>query len=62
MIAGNPPDGAFQLEEVEGVGVVVSIAEGTKCERCWQVLPDVGSNPQYADICGRCADVVAAAS
>ena len=62
VIAGNPPDSAFRLEEVEGVGVVVGIAEGTKCERCWQVLPSVGSNPQYADICGRCADVVAAAS
>ncbi len=62
IIAANPPDGAFRLEEVEGVGVIIGIAEGTKCERCWQVLPDVGSNSEYVDICGRCADVVAAAS
>ncbi len=54
------PDGAFRLQDVEGIWVVVGAAEGSKCERCWQVLPDVGSNEQYPDICQRCADVVAA--
>jgi isoleucyl-tRNA synthetase len=40
--------------------VVVTLAEGDKCGRCWKVRPEVGSVPEYPDLCGRCADVVAA--
>ena len=57
---GAAPDGAFALEEVAGVGVVIDLAEGEKCARCWQFLPDVGATPNYEDICGRCADAVEA--
>ncbi|MFT8921900.1 isoleucine--tRNA ligase [Acetobacter sp.] len=38
---------------------VVRVAEGEKCARCWKVLPETGSNPAYAGVCPRCADVVA---
>lgn len=32
-----------------------------KCQRCWRYLPDVGADPGApADLCGRCAKVVAA--
>src|SRR5206468_3307497 len=30
---GEPPKGAFTLEDVAGVGVVPKAAEGTKCSR-----------------------------
>jgi isoleucyl-tRNA synthetase len=43
---------------VPDVGVVVELAGGEKCERCWRVLPDVGSHADHPDICGRCADAV----
>ena len=39
------PDGAFRLEGEEGVAVVVDLAEGEKCQRCWKVLPDVARTP-----------------
>ncbi len=55
---GAAPDGAFVMEEVPGVGVVPGHAEGEKCARCWKVLDDVGADPVYPDVCGRCADAV----
>ncbi|MGE0108577.1 MAG: isoleucine--tRNA ligase [Bdellovibrionales bacterium] len=51
---GEIPAGAFILPEVEGVGVVVKLASGKKCERCWQVRRDVND----AALCPRCAGVV----
>ncbi len=29
-----------------------------RCERCWRHLPDVGSDPSYPDLCGRCIAVL----
>jgi isoleucyl-tRNA synthetase len=52
------PSGAYRSEDVPEVAVMVRAAEGDKCERCWQVLPDVGADPQHPRICGRCADAV----
>ncbi|MEX2650575.1 MAG: isoleucine--tRNA ligase [Alphaproteobacteria bacterium] len=46
-------------DEAAGDGaVVVTQALGTKCARCWQVLPEVGQDPRAVDLCHRCADVV----
>jgi isoleucyl-tRNA synthetase len=56
--AGTPPIGAFTLPDVAGVGVVSALAEGHKCERCWQVLPEVGQQADYPHLCRRCADAV----
>ena len=56
--SGDAPEGAFSLEDVPGVSVVVTLAEGEKCARCWQVLADVGAEPVHVDICTRCADAV----
>ena len=39
------------IEKVE-----IKKAEGTKCERCWKVLPEVTKETGY--LCSRCADVV----
>ena len=33
-------DELFNLEEVNGVRVVVKKAKGTKCSRCWKILND----------------------
>ncbi len=56
--ADPPPSGAFALAEIAGVAVVPKRAAGTKCARCWQVLPEVGASPAHPDICGRCDDAV----
>jgi isoleucyl-tRNA synthetase len=55
---GEPPEGAFTLSDVPRVGVVVKDAPGDKCERCWRVLPEVGTVEGHVDLCRRCADVV----
>jgi len=55
------PEGAFTLDDVQGVAVVPEMAQGDKCQRCWMVLPDVGANETYDDLCPRCADAVDAA-
>ncbi|VDC28280.1 isoleucine--tRNA ligase [Pseudogemmobacter humi] len=47
------PAGAFALADVPGVAVVFAPAEGAKCQRCWQILPDVGSHA-HPGTCARC--------
>ncbi|MCA8883844.1 MAG: class I tRNA ligase family protein, partial [Rhodobacteraceae bacterium] len=51
------PAGAFTLDDVPGVGVVFAKAEGAKCQRCWKILPDVGSHG-HAGVCRRCDSVL----
>ncbi|WP_085883533.1 isoleucine--tRNA ligase [Oceanibacterium hippocampi] len=55
------PDDAFRIEDVDDVAVVPGLAEGSKCQRCWMVLPDVGTIAGHDDLCGRCASAVEAA-
>ncbi|MCP4819508.1 MAG: class I tRNA ligase family protein, partial [Shimia sp.] len=50
------PAEAFRLPEIEGVGVVFERAEGEKCQRCWKILPDVGT--QHEGVCGRCSEAL----
>ena len=52
-----PPEGAFTLPDVADLGVVVGLAEGEKCERCWRVLPEVAL-PKADHLCARCAEAV----
>jgi isoleucyl-tRNA synthetase len=54
------PAGAFALPDAPGIAVSVELASGAKCERCWKVLPDVGTHAAHPALCGRCADVVGA--
>ena len=53
-----PPVESFMLDDVAGCGVIPTKAEYKRCERCWQHLPDVGSDPDYPKACGRCASAV----
>lgn len=53
VLKGAFPDNAFTLEEAPGIGVLVTLASGEKCERCWKILPEV-----EVDLCQRCAGVV----
>ncbi len=52
------PGEAFRLSEVPGIGVVFETAEGEKCQRCWKILPDVGSHG-HPGTCARCDAVLA---
>jgi isoleucyl-tRNA synthetase len=56
LTGGQPPEGAFTLEDVPGVAVVPALATGEKCQRCWQVLPEVVEGG--LGLCRRCRDAV----
>jgi isoleucyl-tRNA synthetase len=38
----------------------VQVAEGAKCARCWRVVPDVGVDTRWSEVCGRCAEALEA--
>ena len=58
LTVGDVPANAFTLKDVEGIGVVINLADGKKCERCWQVLPEVGQKADHPELCLRCHDAV----
>ena len=57
LTEGTPSDGTFVLDDVPEVGVVVNLAGGDKCARCWKVLPDVGAH-NHPGVCERCSNAV----
>jgi len=52
--------GAHRSARFPGLEVAVRRAPGTKCERCWMVTTDVGSDSDWPSLCARCARVVRA--
>ncbi|MDO4969740.1 MAG: isoleucine--tRNA ligase [Comamonadaceae bacterium] len=44
---------------VEGLAVSIKRAEGEKCPRCWIYSTDLGADPAHAEVCPRCARVLA---
>ncbi|HEY7843680.1 MAG TPA: isoleucine--tRNA ligase [Bradyrhizobium sp.] len=50
---GEGPDGAFRLDNVPGVAVVVEKAQGIKCARSWKILPTIGEDKEYPDVSPR---------
>jgi len=50
---GDAPAGAFRLNDLPGVAVVVEKAIGTKCARSWKILTTVGEDPNYPDVSPR---------
>ena len=57
-VSNGSADGAYKGEEVEGLSVKVSQADGDKCERCWMFSTTVGENSDHPKLCRRCAEVV----
>ncbi len=55
---GDAPTGAFRLNDVPGVAVVVEKAVGTKCARSWKILATVGDDPDYPDVSPRDAQAL----
>jgi isoleucyl-tRNA synthetase len=48
------PENAFVSDDLKNIGVVVTLAEGEKCERCWKI-----STSLVNQICERCQRVLA---
>ena len=57
LTADPAPNEAFRLPDIAGVGVVFELAMGEKCERCWKILPDVGTHA-HPGTCARCDAVL----
>jgi isoleucyl-tRNA synthetase len=55
---GDAPAGAFRLNDIPGVAVVVEKAVGTKCARSWKILATVGDDPDYPDVSPRDAQAL----
>ncbi|MBW4053059.1 MAG: isoleucine--tRNA ligase [Proteobacteria bacterium] len=54
-----PADAALAVNTGSGgVWIAVKPTSDPKCVRCWQRRPDVGSNPNHPEICGRCVSNV----
>ncbi|MFQ5876851.1 MAG: isoleucine--tRNA ligase [Acidobacteriota bacterium] len=47
-----------ESDRIAGLRIAVERAPGRKCERCWNVMEDVGSDPDLPTVCGRCARTV----
>ncbi len=57
LTADPAPNEAFRMAEAPGLGVVFELAEGEKCQRCWKILPDVGTH-DHPGVCARCDAVL----
>ncbi len=47
-----------QVQSAAVAGARASMAPGSKCDRCWKVLPEVGTIAGHPALCRRCADAV----
>ncbi|WP_373960611.1 isoleucine--tRNA ligase [Paracoccus sp. PAMC 22219] len=57
LTADPAPTEAFRMTEAPGIGVVFETADGDKCQRCWKILPDVGTHA-HPGVCARCDAVL----
>lgn len=48
----------YEDPDVKGIRVNISMASGSKCERCWMISESVGKNEKHPTLCDRCAEVV----
>lgn len=53
--AENPPKGALEAEEVEGLKIYVEQSKGIKCPRCWIFSEEIRAGREGEEICPRCA-------
>lgn len=57
-LGGTLNDAPENARKYRETGVVVEVAPGEKCERCWVISTDVGQDPDYPTLCPSCADTV----
>lgn len=57
-VAGTYADAPEDALKLETSAIVITKAEGEKCERCWTVTPDVGKDHDHKTLCPRCAQVI----
>jgi isoleucyl-tRNA synthetase len=58
LVEGEGPADAFRLDDVRGVAVVPTRAQGRKCARSWKITDSVGEDPAYPDVTPRDAQAL----
>ncbi len=58
VATGSPSPDTFKIDEVPGVDVAFAKAPGSKCARCWRILPEVGKSAKHPHLCLRCEAAV----
>ncbi|MES2598517.1 MAG: isoleucine--tRNA ligase [Verrucomicrobiota bacterium] len=48
----------LHLTRGSDLAATVEVCTNPKCERCWKLLPDVGTIAAHPTLCGRCAEAV----
>ncbi len=59
-VGSQRPDDAAEGVDVPELWLSADRSPHPKCERCWNLREDVGSDPAHPTLCRRCADVLAA--
>lgn len=58
----SPAPTDVDIQGEAGPHIHIERAAGVKCERCWRYVQDVSTDPQWAGLCDRCFDALAAPS
>ena len=48
----------YQGKEIEGLAIKVAKASGEKCERCWRIDENLGTDPDHPTACPRCTQAL----
>jgi isoleucyl-tRNA synthetase len=52
------PEKSFTHAIFSELAATVEVCTSPKCERCWRLLPDVGTHAEHPTLCGRCMEAV----
>lgn len=50
--------GEFMSSDMEDLAIVIELAQGQKCQRCWNYSTTVGSLADTPELCGRCNEAL----
>jgi isoleucyl-tRNA synthetase len=59
LVTNDTLGNGFRSDALKGLAVRVDLADGKKCERCWNYSTHVGENKRYPTICERCSEALA---
>jgi isoleucyl-tRNA synthetase len=59
LVTNDTLGDGFRSDALKGLAVRVDLADGKKCERCWNYSTHVGENKRYPTICERCSEALA---
>ncbi len=57
-VSAVPAQSVGATQNSSALLIKAEVAAGSKCERCWRVVPDVGSDARWPSVCSRCAEAL----